>query len=127
MSEVWILYFFTRVDELKSLLKFFALFGGMAALGVCFFTALAASDDGRGAWDAVKKLRPGRIAFLIGTAVILNAATPTQRDLAIIVGGKLAVDAAQSTTARKLLDLVNATIDSELDKALGKRTKEQKQ
>lgn len=125
MNETWILYLFTRVDELKALFRFIIILAALSALFVAFITAMNASDRGESPWQAAKRLHPGLIVSGLFLLLILQAAVPSQRDLAIIIGGKFAVEAAQSSTAKKLLELVNATIDSELEKASGKR-KEQK-
>lgn len=120
MSEALVLYLFTRVDDIRSLLFGMTLFGTIATAGYFFFVGMLAEDNGNDGFEAISRKRPALFIAAIVVLALVRVAVPSQKDLAIIVGGVLAVDAAKSTTAKKLLDLVNVTIDAELEKALKK-------
>ena len=111
--EAVLLYLFTRVDVLLTISVIVIILGGMAM----FFSAIFSNiEKGQGPAEilASKWFKTGRNCLIACVAVLVIV--PSQRDLAIIVGGTLAVHAAKSDTARKIVDLANQVLDEELEK-----------
>lgn len=123
--DIFLLYLFTRVDALHS-----AIAGMMipailiAVISAGFLTAFRFINDEELAKHAigVKKIFIiSAIAwvFLGGMSILV----PTQKDLAIIVGGYFTIEAAKSDTTKKVYQLVQGILDEESEK-LAQRQKE---
>ena len=113
MTEALLLYLFTRVNVLLTASVVLIALGGMAMFIGAMFANI---ERGHGpseifAANWFKTIRNCIIACFVVLIIV-----PSQRDLAIIVGGTLAVHAAKSDTARKILDLANQVLDEELNK-----------
>ena len=106
MSTAWMLYWFTRLDAINGL-----LFAGVficAATGAISLVMYFHSDGKDGKYW--KKLFAGAIC-----SAVLFVLTPTQKDVAIIAGGQLAVNVAQTPEAKELGNKVLQVINKELD------------
>ena len=108
MNETFLLYLFTRLDALNTVLFVFvfclAFAAGMAVLAVFIegaqFKPLAITTTA---------------ALLFFT--LLAVAVPTQKDVAIIVGGSMAISAAKSPQAQEIGGLVYDAIKKQLKEA----------
>lgn len=118
--DVFLLYLFTRVDDLRGIATCFSLVGFIGGLSYVLFRAvlMVAGDEfkpgERASMEAgLRAFKWPLIAVIVGV-IAVKMIVPSQKDLAIIVGGKLAVEAATSDTAKKVLDLVNGKLDEEI-------------
>ena len=96
MSDLFLLYLFTRLDILQGLFTFFTVVLGIVNVvltAVVLFEGIN-SPTVRG------RLRWLWIGFVV--AVLGTAAIPSKADMAVIVGGKFAIDIARSDKAAVL-------------------------
>lgn len=112
--DIFVLYLFTRVDELRSVINygaFLTLFATIITLLMWLFVL----DE---APEMIKTCKRWFIGFLVFTTACmsLKVLVPSQKDIAIIVGGHYALQAAQSGTARKILELVEGKLDEEIER-----------
>lgn len=94
MNEAWLLYLFTRLDEVK---------GVLIAITVAGFFAVVMGGLAVIIADEQKWARPLKWIFGVTMVVMfVNIFIPTSKDLAIIVGGTMLVRAAQTPEAKEL-------------------------
>lgn len=107
MNDILLLYLFTRLDVIKTLLILCLL---SIPLLYVFFGIVGNNEV---IYGPFKRLVCLWIFCLLGFVLI-----PTQKDVMFIVGGKLAIDIAQSPetkeTAGKLYQLLQKKLDAEL-------------
>ena len=126
MSEIVLLYLFTRVDVLQHAAVVVTAFSlvvfGIATLA--WYSEDMTRDLGKEAGnpyrrkaDEMLRLRHTLRNVLIVSAV-LAVFTPSQRDLAVIVGGKLLIDVAQSKEASETTQKAYKLLQQKLDEAL---------
>ena len=113
MTEALLLYLFTRVDVLIKASVIAIIFSAMAMFILSMFANM---EKGHGSAEIFASTWFKRLRNCIIACFVVLIIVPSQRDLAIIVGGTLAVHAAKSDTARKILDLANQVLDEELNK-----------
>ena len=113
--DIFLLYLFTRVDTLNGMFFFVAVVGSVI---IAVASVEAYSSESEPAQIFVKKWR-----WVPIVAALLLVATPRQKDLAIIVGGHFAIEAAQSDTAKKIYAIVTDTLDEKLAEIAKKRAK----
>ena len=106
MSDWMLLYLWTRLDALQAA-GLVMLVAGFAAAVVAFGMGMSESDD--------MLIRIGKRLIVVPVIGAMLAITvPNKTDLAIIVGGKIALDAGRSETAkevgREVLDAVRAQL-----------------
>ena len=108
MSDMWLLYLLTRLDDVKGL----AVVALVVLLVYMLCVALGAYlGDG---FDEPKPI-PWRKVWLAGAIICTTlVAVPSDRQLAIIIGGSMAKDAAVSETGRKVMRLLEGKLDEEL-------------
>jgi hypothetical protein len=118
--DIFLLYLFTRIDELRGLLDLIA-FGGTVLFGAGMFIRLMGCPD-----DEFKPfLWTWRLcAVAAGIGLAGKVLVPSQKDLALIVGGKLAIEAAQSPTAKKVYTIVDDMLDEQLAKIAKRKEKQ---
>ena len=108
MSDMWWLYLLTRLDDVKSL----AVVALVCLLAYMLCVAFGAYlGDGFGEPKSIPWRKAGLAAAIICTTLV---AVPSDRQLAIIIGGSMAKDAAVSETGRKVLRLLEGKLDQEL-------------
>lgn len=115
MSEIMLLYLFTRVDKIIAIV---GMLGGLFLI-IGFITAMTA-DCAYDITKAEKKsaFRRAKITALCAIPVFfLCALIPTQKDLSIIVGGKMAIDIARSEPVTDLAKKLYKLVDKKLDEA----------
>ena len=108
MNDILLLYLFTRVDVIQGLLIAIAILGGAILLisGLHFGFELKLVKW----WSFVKwKVLPIYVSVLLVSVLV-----PSQKDLAIIVGGHYAIAAAKSETAEKIKNIIDLTLDKQL-------------
>jgi hypothetical protein len=123
MSTAWMLYWFTRLDNITNFCIGLMIFSTIVAI-ICGFIYLMISDtSNQGSNDpAAQKVRKiFKISFPTSLiASLLLVFVPTQQDVAVIVGGQLAADVVQSPEAKelgnKVLELVNQQLDEHIKK-----------
>lgn len=117
MGEILLIYLWTRLHALT------ILCGLSVALAlICVFVgAMNMSEygdesDGHRRWTKFRN-RAAIIALLMGMLVAL---IPSKQDVAIIVGGKLSLDAIRSPEAREIGGKVKELLYLELDNAIAR-------
>jgi hypothetical protein len=117
MSEVLLLYVFTRLDAARVLL---AVTITIAPFFVLIMSMVASDHDTFGRKEKEAKLLRARnwIIGLFAFAAIGVVILPTKTDMAIIVGGKLTIDIARSDTAKEIGNEVLAAVRAQLKKAV---------
>ena len=111
--DIFLLYLFTRVDAIRGACAFIGFSASIAALSIVMFRSCEMGED---LADAMRGW-PKRLLFVVLPAFIsAMVLVPSRSDLAIIVGGKLAVDGLQSETAKKVYRIVQDMLDEELAK-----------
>ena len=109
--DIFLLYLFTRVDSLKEMLTFVLILGGIGGGFLVAFGGFSYRDD------EIKAFREkwlNKYLLLTCAMMVLSVATPRQKDLAIIIGGHFAIEAAQSGTAKKVYAIVQDVLDEKL-------------
>ena len=105
MSEVFLLYLFTRLDAIS----------GFLTIG-CFFSFVIGFTAAL--MHAVEfEISPRLFKWMGVACVVFGLAAvfvPTQKDMAIIVGGKFAIDAARSPEGKQVRGLVYDAIMKQL-------------
>lgn len=115
MNEAFLLYLFTRLDAVKDLWMMFALISAIL-VGGTMFGLIVVGDEG------FKKYLPWTVPLFL-TFAILNVVTPSSKDMAIIVGGTMALRAAQTPEAKALGGELYDAVMSKLREESGKREK----
>jgi hypothetical protein len=115
MNETLFLYLFTRLDVFLGAAK-----GAMFLCALVLFMLLRVAaiwgDDIEPVADKLKTGAKWTVRlFFAGLLVVLIL--PSQRDMAIIVGGTLAIKAAQTPQAQELGGLVYEAVKKQLKKA----------
>lgn len=119
MSDILLLYAFTRLDALHSLLNGELLgFTLTVAFSLVVASALAPVEFK----NSAPKMRKWGKGLLIVSAigVALHALVPNRTDMAIIVGGKIALDVGRSETAKEIGNEVMGAVRATLRQAAGK-------
>lgn len=116
--ELFLLYLFTRLDPMHGALCFLTvapIFVGMGSLiGFSCAADFAHSVDERANLHLWRKRLVLLSVVVFFAAGIFKVLLPTQKDLAIIVGGYLAIQAASSEPAKKVYSIVNGLLDEQL-------------
>lgn len=99
MNDVLLLYLFTRLNVLLAAAGVVIV---VTAVGLVFACMERYVEWGSGKWP--KFLRPTLAAFCVSAATVILV--PDQRSLALMVGGKIALDAALSPDAQEISGLV---------------------
>jgi hypothetical protein len=110
MSDWMLLYLWTRLDAVQDLLT------AVGAFGVFAITLALIPILGEGVFNEWKG-RLIRALIAIFAVFLVATAIPTKSDMAIIVGGKFALDAARSETAKEVSSEVLEAIRAQLRKA----------
>ena len=130
MSDIVLLYLFTRLDTIGGI-----AFVAMLGAGVTVVWSLVYSwgkRDMAEVWEncpnapeyktriaaanaARRIIRPALIAWALAAGVVM--VTPSKQDMAIIVGGKIALDASRTDTAKEISQEVLDAIRAQLKKA----------
>lgn len=96
MSDVLLLYLFTRVDVLLHFLGFVV---GCSVFVIAFSCVVRYLDSFvEGEWPPF--FRPAVAVFCVSVALIV--VVPNQKSLAFIIGGKVLVDAARSPETQEI-------------------------
>lgn len=110
MSEYFLLYLFTRLDVVGAMLTL----SGLTLLVVTPVVWIAAIEDDSG--TTLKRFAK-RITFAAVVCWTLFAITPSQKDVALIVGGKLALDISRSQPVQDLASKIYNIVNKKLDEA----------
>jgi len=105
MTDVLLLYLFTRVDVLVTVGIIGAVVTSVIGVAICVIH-VSDYDEMYPHWR--------RLAAALAAFVALAVVVPDQKSLAIIVGGKVALDAARSPEAQEIGGLVLDAIRSTL-------------
>lgn len=106
MSDVLLLYLFTRADAISSTFVFMAMASGLGGLLSLMFGSIDENEK-------LMSIGKASIAIcLAATSVYL--VVPDKNDIAIIVGGKYALDVGRSDTGKavagEVLDAIRAQL-----------------
>lgn len=130
MSEWLLLYLFTRLDSISNVSTMVVVVCAIVALWATIYAAM--KRDIASIWDgrpehheytsrmrasaaALRVVKPAVISGSIALAVAV--VVPSKTDMAIIVGGKIALDASRTPEARKISQDVLDAIRNQLKKA----------
>lgn len=110
MSEVLMLYLFTRLDAVGVFAVIVAhiSFGALALLSGVGFVEKN---------DEAKRIARVYALPVFCVSAMLAVLVPSSKDLALIVGGKLAIDAARSEKGRELSSAVYDAVMAKLREA----------
>lgn len=116
MSDIFLLYIFTRVDSVASamiaLTFLFTLLSAIWWMARCgAFTTYAMSDDNKMAFSKTSK----RFAVASMVCLALSVAIPSQKDLMFILAGVGVLEVAKSETAQRLAGKSVQVIEQYLD------------
>lgn len=116
--DILLLYLFAQVDQIIGVFGFFAVLFGMAT-AIMAALYLFATEGGSRSKD-VENLRPLRRWFIItGIAcfccTLIATLVPSQKGIAIIVGGHFALEATRSETAKKIFTIVDGVLDKQIE------------
>lgn len=100
MSDVLLLYLFTRVNIVLGLCWLAALASAVLAIAATIERYDCFPGDGK--WPGFTRAAVAGLCISIPLVVLV----PGQQSLAIIVGGKIALDAARSDEAKEISGLV---------------------
>ena len=121
MNDILLLYLVTRAGAIGSLFGGLAFIAAVAGAVTLFILALNISDnategEGPAAWKFWRKVAAG---FVMTTIIFgfLHAAIPSNKDIAIIIGGKIALDAARTETGQEIGAEVLAAVRAQLKAA----------
>ncbi len=121
MSDILLLYLVTRAGAIGSLFGNVAIailmFGafGLLARGV-WISDLVPGDEEAAAWRQWRRIAVC-LAVMAATSGFLGVAIPNSKDMAIIIGGKIALDAARSETSQEIGAEVLAAVRAQLKAA----------
>lgn len=110
MMDTFLLYLFTRLDVLTGTAIAMAIFSAVALVPL-IITYLTGGRDN----NVIHFHR--LIVKLFVVSLSITIFLPNQRDMAIIVGGKFAIEAAKSETAKQLSSEVLTAIRAKLREA----------
>lgn len=114
MSELFLLYLFTRLDDVRLFLVLFVLLSAFVVF-LCFVPFQLESDltERPEYWAKV-----GKRWYVAGmVAAVAFVAVPSSNQLAVIVGGKFVIDAAKSDKAQELGGALYDAVMAQLKKA----------
>lgn len=123
MFEIILLYLFTRVDAIAH--GFGVLSVVTAIASGTFLIAMAVAFTEHSEYAGVLKKWVIGLAIVSSVAGGLHVLTPRQKDLAIIVGGYVAVQAITSPTAKKIYSAIEAMLDDALADLVPKKGKKE--
>lgn len=116
MSDVLMLYLFTRLDIF---VVGAAIVGMMLGVGILFLAVCI--DDAKTFGETAKasSMRRMQVRLLWASVIpmLVFIALPSKSDMAIIVGGKIALDASRTDTAKEVGQEVLNAIRAQLEKA----------
>lgn len=121
MSDILLLYLVTRAGAIGDLFVVISIAAlvlggfGLAARGA-WISDTVPRDEEPAAWKQWRRL-PAGLAVLVATSGFLGAAIPSNKDMAIIIGGKIALDAARSETGQEIGTEVLAAVRAQLKAA----------
>jgi len=126
MSNYWLLYWFTRLDNVYGLFQAIiaaAVIGGMVIVFFIIFGSVNPITPGEkeAKAKALGYVHHAVITLLIGIAGV--TLLPTQKDMALIIGGKFAIDAATSPKAEKMSNALYDAVMAQLKKAAADKAK----
>lgn len=117
--ELFLLYFWLKLDAIQTLLIYCTVFGGMGLFAYFLFNGIEYSNS----WNEIahrKKLIAIWLA-LVFTAV----AMPSRTDVAILVGANYAFKVAETPEAQKAMLLLRTKANELMDEELQKMTKKE--
>ena len=105
MNEALLLYLFTRVDVIHGAAVVLLILGGAALL---LWQMIEHADTGK--FPVIQRWKWVVLSTLIATVLFV----PRQKDLAIIIGGTYALEAARSPEAKEIGGLVLDVVRAQL-------------
>lgn len=109
MSEYFLLYLFSKLDTFQ------AFFVGGALLSTMVFIALLTDLEQENVQKNKPRIAFAKVAFFV--CVVLAVLVPNQKEAAMIVGGKMAIDIAKSEAVTDLSKKIFAVVNKKLDEA----------
>lgn len=110
MNDVLLLYLFTRLDAIQVMFVVGAVSAGICGAGIWLYAFLDGNKE-------VKKFSARVIAPVFAVCVTGTVFVPSSKDAAIIVGGKIALDAARSENGQEMAGAVYDAILAKLKEA----------
>ncbi len=112
MSDLLIFWALTTLPTIGRALS---VVGSMVCVGACFSRLVCEAPDLDASAKAKKSIERLIVVGLIGASI--GAVIPDKTGMAIIAGGKLAIEAAKTETGREVGQEVLAAIRGQLKKA----------
>lgn len=109
MSEYFLLYLFTRLDLVGAAFCICGIFLGAGAAAAWMNSSIAADK-------ATEKIAK-RLTIAAAACVFACLVIPSQKDVAMIVGGKLALDISRSQPVQDLASKIYNIVNKKLDEA----------
>jgi hypothetical protein len=117
MSTAWILYWFTRLDAIEAFLCILIIGALLLGLGLGLVGLMQLSvDEDESGYRLIGHAKKWAYVFL--SVGFLSIWVPSQKDVAIIVGGQLAANVVQTPEAKELGNKVLQVLNQELDKRI---------
>lgn len=116
MSDVLLLYLFTRLDSIEGLAWAIAVVGAMGAVVAIAIVGMLAEDGAElGTQLMLRWAKRLSVCAAIGAVVLV--VVPNQKEAAIIVGGKMTIDAIRSPEAAEIGSAVKDAVLKKLKDA----------
>ena len=117
--DIFILWLFAQADTLSELFLGATIVTGlMAAVAIAGYTACSIDSDFKGGAPFWRKAKNTAVP-VFAVFLLLNIAMPDRTGLAIIIGGKIAIEGIKTEefqdTTRKLYDVIHQELDSRLE------------
>lgn len=123
--DIFLLYLFTRLDPILDTLGGFCfaieILSILLMISYCICTVEMTGRKKEEAEAFRNKLPIKSVVSIFILLVCIKTLVPSQKDLAVIVGGSLAIKAVQSETASKVMSIINKTLDDEFEKLTSKK------
>lgn len=121
MSDILLLYLVTRAGAIGSLfgnvaIAILALGAFGLFVGGMWINDFVSRDEVAAAWKRWRRIAVC-LAVMAATSGFLGVAIPNNKDMAIIIGGKIALDAARSETGQEIGADVLAAVRAQLKAA----------
>jgi hypothetical protein len=120
MSTAWMIYFWTRLDPINCALGGITLFLIICMIISAIVWMVNASSGYSDAVETAEKAKSVllKLSIAAGAITFISIWIPSQKDVALIVGGQLATEVVQSKESKELGGKVLKFLDTELDKRI---------
>lgn len=111
--DIFLLYLLMQADTIKDSFVVITFFGGM---GTCICLVIGLIEDIKLLKKAAKVM-----GCIVVPSLIMATLMPSTKTIAVMVGGHYAIEATKTETAKKIMNLVDVTLENAIKDALKKR------